>query len=42
MQTWMRDIVVYKRNQGKWQIVHEHYSVPFNPETSRAVFTLEP
>ena len=42
MQTWMRDTVVYKRNQGKWQIVHEHGSVPFGPETLRAVFTLEP
>jgi uncharacterized protein (TIGR02246 family) len=42
MQTWLRTTVGYRRNQGKWQIVHEHGSVPFNPETRQAVFTLEP
>ncbi len=41
MQTWMRDTVGYQRNQGRWQIVHEHCSIPFNPETSKAVLTLE-
>jgi uncharacterized protein (TIGR02246 family) len=41
-QMWMRNTVSYQRNQGKWQIVHEHCSVPFDPETSKAVFTLEP
>lgn len=42
MQTWMRTTVGYRRNQGRWQIVHEHCSLPFNPQTSQAVFTLEP
>ena len=42
MQTWMRATVGYKRQQGRWQIVHEHASVPFNPETSQAAFTFEP
>ena len=42
MQTWMRNTAGYQRIQGRWQIVHEHCSVPFNPETSKAVFTLEP
>ena len=41
MQTWMRFTSVLQRNQGQWQIVHEHGSVPFNPETSQAVFTKE-
>ncbi|MBE9185510.1 SgcJ/EcaC family oxidoreductase [Microcoleus sp. LEGE 07076] len=40
MQTWMRFTAVLQRNQDKWQILHEHGSVPFNPETSQAVFTL--
>jgi ketosteroid isomerase-like protein len=40
-QSWIRDTAIYKRTQGKWQIVHEHYSVPFDPETSRAVFAVE-
>jgi ketosteroid isomerase-like protein len=42
MQTWMRTTVGYQRRQGKWQIVHEHCSVPFDPYTSKAAFTLEP
>ncbi len=41
-QMWMRNTVSYQRNQGKWQIVHGHCSVPFDPKTSKAVFTLEP
>ena len=40
-QSWIRDTAIYKRNLGKWQIVHEHYSVPFDPETSKAVFAVE-
>jgi ketosteroid isomerase-like protein len=40
-QTWIRTTAVFERNEGKWLIVHEHNSVPFNPETSRAVFEVE-
>ena len=42
MQMWMRVTAVCQKNQGDWQILHEHISVPFNPETSQAVFTLNP
>ncbi|MBV9388316.1 MAG: SgcJ/EcaC family oxidoreductase [Chroococcidiopsidaceae cyanobacterium CP_BM_ER_R8_30] len=42
MQTWLRFTSVSQRKQGRWQIVHEHGSVPFDPHTSQAVFTLEP
>ncbi len=42
MQTWMRITAVYQKNQGNWQILHEHLSVPFDPETSQAAFTLNP
>jgi ketosteroid isomerase-like protein len=42
MQTWMRITAGYRRIRGRWQIVHEHAPVPFDPDTSRAVFTLEP
>ncbi|OUL33442.1 DUF4440 domain-containing protein [Nostoc sp. T09] len=42
MQTWMRITAVCQRNQGEWQILHEHISVPFDPHTSQAVFTLNP
>jgi uncharacterized protein (TIGR02246 family) len=41
-QTWMRSTVSFTKCRGQWQIVHEHGSVPFDPETSQAVFTLEP
>ncbi|HEY9845573.1 MAG TPA: nuclear transport factor 2 family protein [Candidatus Caenarcaniphilales bacterium] len=42
MQTWMRVTAVCQKNQGTWQILHEHVSIPFDPETSQAVFTLNP
>lgn len=42
MQMWMRATAVCQKNQDGWQILHEHISVPFNPETSQAVFTLNP
>lgn len=42
MQTWIRTTSGYKKIQGKWKIVHEHGSVPFNPHTLQAHFTLEP
>ena len=42
MRTWMRITAAYRRNRGKWRIAHEHLSVPFDPETSKAAFTLNP
>lgn len=42
MQMWMRATAVCQKNQDNWQISHEHISVPFNPETSQAVLTLNP
>lgn len=42
MQMWMRVTAVCQKNQGDWQILHEHISVPFDPETSQAVFRLNP
>jgi len=42
MQTWMRATAVCQKERDNWQILHEHISVPFNPETSQAVFTLNP
>jgi ketosteroid isomerase-like protein len=42
MQTWLRITAGYRRSRGRWQIVHEHISVPFDPHTGQAVFTLEP
>ena len=39
---WMRITSACHRKQGRWQIVHEHCSVPFDPETSQAVFSIAP
>jgi ketosteroid isomerase-like protein len=39
--SWIRATVVYRRISGRWLIVHEHSSVPFDPETLRPVFALE-
>jgi len=38
---WIRVTAVYRRLAGTWKIVHEHSSVPFDPETLRVVSTLE-
>ena len=42
MQMWMRATAVCQKNQDDWQILHEHISVPFDPETAQAVLTLNP
>lgn len=42
MQQWLRATAVCQKHQGDWQILHEHISVPFNPQTSQAVLTLNP
>lgn len=39
---WLRTTAVYQKKQDRWQIVHEHCSVPFDPYTSQAILTLEP
>lgn len=41
-QTWMRGTTVLRWQQGRWKIVHEHGSLPYNPHTLQAVFSLEP
>jgi ketosteroid isomerase-like protein len=38
----MRGTVGYRRTGGRWLIVHEHYSVPFDPESGKALLRLEP
>lgn len=41
MQTWIRTTTAFKKIQGKWKIIHEHGSLPINPHTAMAIFTLE-
>lgn len=42
-QTWLRHTVGLKRINGGWKIIHDHVSLPFDPETSTILFqkTLE-
>lgn len=34
--TWMRITACLQRTDGQWQVVHEHVSVPFDPQTGQA------
>lgn len=37
-QTWLRHTIGLKRIDGEWKIVHDHVSLPFDPETSAILF----
>jgi uncharacterized protein (TIGR02246 family) len=39
---WMRVTVGFRRTGGRWQIAHEHFSAPFDPESGKALLALEP
>lgn len=39
---YMRVTVGYERRNGQWKVVHEHWSAPFDMETSKALFDLKP
>jgi ketosteroid isomerase-like protein len=39
---WVRATTCYRKLDGMWTIVHEHQSVPFDPNTGAASLDLEP
>jgi len=39
---WTRATVCLRKIGGKWLVVHEHFSAPFDPESGKAVFDLKP
>ena len=39
---WVRATVCLSKTSGKWLIVHEHQSVPFDVETGKASLDLKP
>jgi uncharacterized protein (TIGR02246 family) len=41
MSGWMRMTACYRKQHGEWQIVHEHFSAPFDPESTKVLW-LEP
>lgn len=40
--SWMRMTSGYRRIEGHWKVVHEHFSVPFEMESGKALLDLEP
>jgi ketosteroid isomerase-like protein len=38
----MRATVGHRKTNGKWMIVHEHFSAPFNMESGKALLGLKP
>ncbi|HTH44099.1 MAG TPA: nuclear transport factor 2 family protein [Oxalicibacterium sp.] len=40
--SWMRATVCHRLIGGAWLIVHEHFSVPFDMQSGKAIFDLEP
>lgn len=39
---WVRATLCCRRIDGTWRIVHDHESVPFDPETGQAQLGLQP
>jgi ketosteroid isomerase-like protein len=40
--SWMRVTVGYRKVNGKWLVVHEHFSAPFDVESGKALLDLKP
>lgn len=39
---WVRSTLVCRRADGVWRVVHQHESVPFEPDTGAALVSLGP
>ena len=39
---WFRTTLGFARMNGRWWIVHEHGSVPFNPQSGQVSLSLQP
>jgi ketosteroid isomerase-like protein len=39
---WLRSTFGLRRIDGRWKVVHEHVSVPFDMETNKAMLQLKP
>jgi ketosteroid isomerase-like protein len=39
---WMRTTQCWRKTAGQWQVVHEHFSVPFDMVSNEAMFSLQP
>lgn len=41
-QNWLRVTVGYRKINGKWKVIHEHISTPFNPMNNQAWMITNP
>ena len=39
---WTRGTVCWRKRSGTWMVAHEHFSVPFDMESGKALLGLEP
>lgn len=39
---WFRATVCWRKTSGRWQVAHEHFSAPFDPDSGEALLDLEP
>jgi ketosteroid isomerase-like protein len=39
---WMRFTAAFRKLDGQWRTVHEHWSTPFDMESGKALFDLKP
>lgn len=39
---WMRMTACFRKIDGKWTVVHEHFSAPFDPQSGKALADLQP
>lgn len=39
---WFRWTACFRRIDGRWMVAHEHISMPFDMETNKALWDLEP
>lgn len=40
--SWFRLTGAYRKVDGAWRVVHEHFSVPFDMESGKVLFELSP
>lgn len=39
---WVRATLVWRKIDGRWRIVHDHESIPWDPSTGQGLASLEP
>jgi uncharacterized protein (TIGR02246 family) len=42
LDMWWRETACYRKIEGKWLIIHQHSSVPFDVKTGKASLDLKP